>query len=104
MIELLGFFVAYQCLAFIPPAKSPGPTHAAKLGDTSQVPTNANVSKYPPTATSCQLLSTDNGTPALECTVGAGETTRIWRDGSVADPNDRIEPADSETAFSGDVE
>jgi len=95
VLSLLAYFVAYQCLAFIPAARSPGATHAAKPGDIPQVPTNANVSKYPAATTSCQLTSTDNRIPAVECTVDAGEPARIWPDESATDPNAPVDPNDS---------
>jgi len=103
MIELFGFFVAYQCLAFIP-AKPAGTTRAAKLYDSPQAPASTEASKGSITAPGDQRANATHQTSAAQCDMEVRETPRAWYIERPADPNDRIEPADSESASSEAVE
>jgi hypothetical protein len=102
MIGLFGFFVAYQCLAFIP-AKPAGTTHAAKLQDTPQAPTSTDASEGPATTPGDQAANAAHEMPAAECAIEVRETPRTWRVEKPVDPNDRVPPDGSEPA-SDDVE
>jgi hypothetical protein len=94
-VELLGFFVAYQCLAFIPPAKTPTRTRAVRLDDRPNQPMGANVPDDSTVSTGDQPENIADCTPALRRAMEAREARRVWYHETVADPNDRAEPDDS---------
>jgi len=90
MLALLAYFVAYQCLAFIPPAKTCGTTRAVRPGPSACV----NASQDPNAAAAPQPGSSDD-TPVLESAAEVCETVTIWGYESTADPNEAVDPNDS---------
>ena len=94
-IALFAYFLAYQCLALIPPAKTPARPPAARLDDKPNKPAGANVPDNLTVSTRGQPERIANCTPALRRAIEARETQRIWHNETPADPNDEAEPDDS---------
>jgi hypothetical protein len=99
MLGLFAFFVAYQCLAFIPPAKTSGTTRAVRLDDSPQAPTS--VTAEDPTAAAAHQPGSTDDTPVLQYAAEACEPATIWRNESTADPNDPVDPNDSGSVPAG---